>query len=53
LERSTHQADTAVEECTCFQDCTADTATDCPLAGQWHSHADEPCPVHPDTIALV
>jgi hypothetical protein len=50
LVKSTHRADTAVEECTCFHDCNHDPETTCELSGYWHSHDDDPCPRHPQRL---
>jgi hypothetical protein len=43
------QADAmSAAECLCILDCRDDPATRCSLAGDWHVHPGEPCPVHPD-----
>lgn len=34
-------------DCTCHFDCTY-SKEHCSLAGEWHVHAGDPCPVHPD-----
>lgn len=37
-----------VDECTCYHTCAEDPATACSLSGDFHVHAGEPCPSHPD-----
>lgn len=49
LNRSTLQADSVRHECLCVNDC----GTQCSHRGRWHNHADEVCPVHPDTVVDV
>ena len=34
--------------CTCYHTCMEDPETGCSLSGDFHVHAGEPCPVHPD-----
>ena len=46
LDRSTRLADTAREECLCVQSCSPR----CSHNGRWHTHVDEVCPIHPDTL---
>lgn len=46
LMRSTLLTDSVRPECLCVQDCEPG----CRLSGRWHNHADEVCPVHPDTV---
>ncbi|HEY6793082.1 MAG TPA: hypothetical protein VI248_00190 [Kineosporiaceae bacterium] len=48
--RSTLRANTAVEECTCYHDCSADPSIACHASGDWHAHDDEPCPRHPQRM---
>jgi hypothetical protein len=50
LLKGTLQADTAVEECTCYRDCGTDPWSICDLA-DWHVHDDEPCAQHPGRLA--
>lgn len=45
LPRSTRQADSIVEDCLCVRRCPG-----CSHDGRWHTHVDEACPVHPDTL---
>ena len=47
LRKSTHQADAAREECTCEQRCGR---SECEHDGTWHTHADDPCAVHPERL---
>lgn len=46
LYKSTLAADTARETCTCAQDC----GRSCGSRGQWHTHADDACAVHPHRL---
>ena len=50
LMRSTLRADTAVEECTCYHDCSTDPSVACRASGDWHAHEDEPCARHPQRM---
>lgn len=34
--------------CECIHTCADDPATACSLSGDFHTHPDEPCLVHPD-----
>lgn len=38
----------AMAYCLCYHSCMEDPRTGCSLSGDWHVHAGEPCPVHPD-----
>ena len=42
LHASTRRADTLREDCLCVQD----RGRGCSHQGDWHAHADDPCPVH-------
>lgn len=45
-----HALVSAIHEpvCACYHTCADDPATACSLSGDFHVHAGEPCPVHPD-----
>ena len=47
LNRRTLIANSVKPECLCVHSCAHPR---CQLAGQWHNHSDEVCPVHPDTV---
>lgn len=47
LFKSTQQADSVREACTCVQDCHIDG---CAQMGKWHSHLEDACPVHPSPL---
>lgn len=49
LDHATARADSVREECLCVRFCDAK----CSHHGRWHNHADEVCPIHPDTIVEV
>jgi hypothetical protein len=46
LKKSTARADALREECLCVKSCEPD----CPHSGEWHTHDDEPCPLHPEIL---
>lgn len=46
LSKSTRMADAAREECLCVRSC----AGECAYHGQWHTHAEEACPLHPERV---
>jgi hypothetical protein len=50
LAKGTALADSVRDECSCVRSC--DYAS-CPRSGDWHTHADDACPVHPEVLADV